>query len=399
MWYHTLMKKALFIFIWLLLILLGCQRTAQNADATPTATEGVRIEITAVSATPSIAPHQTQTPWPYPSDKNLFVPEATEPLTPEPTAVPTQTPNAERYVVEDGVETVAWLSDTQHYANYHINMKVPPEMYKTVTGFLRDKADQMHLVYVVHTGDLVHVNGDEQNWKNAREAMDLIRDIPTGVLAGNHDMAKKGGGYKNYGKYFGEKQFNRQACYGESFENNRGHYDLVTICGRDYIFVYMSHAPDKKAIQFIKKSFQKYPDRAGFLCVHDFITTEGTLSEAGQQLREQVVAKCPNVYMVLCGHRYGLYTLEDAFDDDGDGVKERTVYEIMMNYQAAGDIGGGGYLRLMQFDEAAHEIRCVNYSPYLDDYDWLDEPHPPEKDHRYEMDEKSESFTLKMPWA
>ena len=90
---------------------------------------------------------------------------------------------------------------------------------------------------------------------------------------------------------------------------------------------------------------------------------------------------------------------EDAFDDDGDGVKERTVYEIMMNYQAAGDMGGGGYLRLMQFDEAAHEIRCVNYSPYLNDYDWLDEPHPPEKDHRYEMDEKSESFTLKMPWA
>ena len=73
------------------------------------------------------------------------------------------------------------------------------------------------------------------------------------------------------------------------------------------------------------KSFQKYPDRVGVLCLHDFITTEGTLSEAGQQLREQVVAKCPNVYLVLCGHRYGLYTLEDAFDDDGDGVKERTV--------------------------------------------------------------------------
>ena len=68
-------------------------------------------------------------------------------------------------------------------------------------------------------------------------------------------------------------------------------------------------------------------------------------------------------------------------------------------YAVAGDIGGGGYLRLMQFDETAHEIRCVNYSPYLDDYNWLDEPHPPEKDHRYEMDEKSESFTLKMPWA
>ena len=205
------------------------------------------------------------------------------------------------------------------------------------------------------------------------------------------------GGYKNYWKYFGEKRYNTQACYGESFENNRGHYDLVTICGREYIFVYMSHAPDKKAIQFMVKSFLKHPDRVGILCLHDFITTEGTLSKAGEQIRDEVVKKCPNVYMVLCGHRYGLYTLEDAFDDDGDGIKERTVYEIMMNYQAAGKIGGGGYLRLMQFDEEKHEIRCVNYSPYLDDYDWLDDPAHKEK--RYEMDEKSESFTLKMPWA
>lgn len=389
------MKKVLIIFIAFLMILFGCTGTAKDTDAKAVATESLHIEIAPLSPTPFTAPQET--PWPYVSDENLFVPEATEPPTPEPTAVPTETPAAPRYAAAEGVETVAWMSDTQHYANYHINMKVPAEIYKTMTGFLRDKADQMHLVYVVHTGDLVHVNGDEQNWKNAREAMDLIRDIPTGVLAGNHDMAQKGGGYKNYGKYFGEKQYNQQACYGESFENNRGHYDLLTICGREYIFVYMSHAPDKKAIQFIIKSFQKYPDRVGFLCVHDFITTEGTLSEAGKQLREQVVAKCPNVYMVLCGHRYGLYTLEDAFDDDGDGVKERTVYEIMMNYQAAGDIGGGGYLRLMQFDEAAHEIRCINYSPYLDDYDWLDDP--THKENRYEMDEKSESFTLKMPWA
>ena len=69
----------------------------------------------------------------------------------------------------------------------------------------------------------------------------------------------------------------------------------------------------------------------------------------------------------------------------------------MMNYQAAGKEGGGGYLRLMQFDEQDHEIRCVNYSPYLDDYDWLDDPAHKEK--RYEMDETSESCTLKMPWA
>ena len=381
------------MFLLSLLILPGCRDRTADSAVVGAPVEDVRIEIAALTATPSLSPRDT----PLPSNENIFVPGALATPTAEPSCAPTDTPAPkERYAAAEGVETVAWMTDTQHYANHQAKENVP-DIYPIMTGFLRDKAEQMHLVYVVHTGDLVHVNDSEENWKVARDAMDLLEGIPNGVLAGNHDMEPSKGGYKNYWKYFGEKRYDQQPCYGESYENNRGHYDLVTVSGRDYIFVYMSHAPDKKAVRFIVSSFQKHPDRVGILCLHDFITTEGTLSEAGEQLREQVVAKCPNVYMVLCGHRYGLYTLEDAFDDDGDGVKERTVYEIMMNYQAAGKQGGGGYLRLMQFDEQAHEIRCINYSPYLDDYDWLDDPS--HKENRYEMDEKSESFTLKMPWA
>ena len=400
------MKKILLIFTALLFALFGCKDGSVDNGPATEAAGSVQVEIAALSPTPFAVPEQT--PGSSPSSEAIFVPMVTEAPTAEPTPEPTEEPTAEptiepaetsgpqeRYMVEEGVETVAWLSDTQHYANF--KAKNLPDIYPVMTGFLRDKAAEMNLVYVVHTGDLVHVNNSEENWKVAREAMDLLEGIPTGVLAGNHDMDPSKGGYANYGKYFGEKQYRKQDCYGESFENNRGHYDLVTICGRNYIFVYMSHDPDKKAIQFIVKSFQKHQDRVGILCLHDFITTEGTLSKSGKQIRDQVVAKCPNVYMVLCGHRYGLYTLVDSFDDDRDGVKERTVYEIMMNYQAAGKEGGGGYLRLMQFDEESHEIRCVNYSPYLDDYDWLDDPSHKEK--RYEMDEKSESFVLKMPWA
>ena len=410
MWYHAPMKKNVFICVLLILLILGCEGPSKEAIAAPTATQNVSAEMATPAPEPSDAP--VATPEPYPVNEQIFVPSVTASPTVEPTAAPTEAPTAEptveptaaptevpapkeRYAVEPGVETVAWLSDTQHYANYRT--KNLPDIYPVMTGFLRDKAKEMNLVYIVHTGDLVHVNNDPENWTTARAAMDLLSGIPTGVLAGNHDMHPDKGGYKNYWQYFGEKQYNTQECYGESFENNRGHYDLVTICGREYIFVYMSYDPSKKAMEFIVNSFLKYPDRVGILCLHDFITSEGKLSKTGTLLRTQVVAKCPNLYMVLCGHRYGFYTLEDAFDDDKDGVKERKVYEIMMNYQAAGKVGGGGYLRLMQFDEEKHEIRCVNYSPYYDDYDWLDDPNNREK--HYEMDETSESFTLKMPWA
>ena len=197
------MKKHVIICISVLLILLGCRGTAKDTSVQPMAspTDSLQVEIAPLSATPTAALQET--PWPYPSNESIFVPEATETPTAtptieptaEPTAEPTDTPApAERYLAEEGVETVAWLSDTQHYANYRKN-QLSPDIYPAMTGFLRDKADQMHLVYVVHTGDLVHVNDDLENWQTAREAMDLLNGIPTGVLAGNHDMDPSKGGY------------------------------------------------------------------------------------------------------------------------------------------------------------------------------------------------------------
>lgn len=287
-------------------------------------------------------------------------------------------------------DTIAWISDTQHYANTF------PDIYPTITKYISENRERLHLAYVVHTGDLVHNNGDLVNWERASQAMSLLNGIPCGVLAGNHDMAADGGGYNNYGIYFGEDRFNNQFGYGGSFENNRGHYDLVTLGKTDYIFVYMSHAPDKNALTFLVDTFRAYPDRIGILCLHDYMTTDGTLSEAGKNIRKEVVSKCPNCYLVFCGHRYGLYCVADSFDDSGDGVPDRTVYEMMQNYQAAGKEGGSGYFRLMQFDDVTGVIRVKTYSAYLDDYNWLDDPSHNEE--RYMMDERSEEFELFMPW-
>ena len=107
------MKKGSLIFITSLLILLGCRGKSKDADSPSVTPESVRIEITAASPVPSAATQDT--PWPYPSNENLFVPEVTELPTPEPTTVPTSTPATERYAVAEGIETVAWLSDTHHY--------------------------------------------------------------------------------------------------------------------------------------------------------------------------------------------------------------------------------------------------------------------------------------------
>lgn len=48
----------------------------------------------------------------------------------------------------------------------------------------------------------------------------------------------------------------------------------------------------------------------------------------GTLIQNEVVAKNPNVFAVLNGHYHGASYQTTMFDDNGDGVKERTVYQI-----------------------------------------------------------------------
>jgi len=302
------------------------------------------------------------------------------------TAGPTPTP---AYWAEGDAYTIAWISDPQYYA------KEFPEIYLSMTRFLAREQEKMNLRYVICTGDIVDDNSEVYQWEAARAAWDLLADIPYGVLAGNHDMEKTRGGWELYEEYFGEAKFAGLPHYGGSYKNNRGHYDLLDIGGTAYLFVYMSHNIGRAEIRWLNETFRAYPDRVGILCVHDYFMTDGTRSETGQRLFEEVVATNPNIYMVLCGHRYGIYNVPETLEGG------RTVWQMMMNYQAAGDFGGSGYLRLMQVREDKGVIHVMTYSPWLDEYNML-------KDDRrtlsgrgelmYDMDADSEAFVMIIPW-
>ena len=117
----------------------------------------------------------------------------------------------------------------------------------------------------------------------------------------------------------------------------------------------------------------------------------------GRALQKAVLAQCPNVYLVLSGHRYNVAAVPVSFDDDGDGTADRTVYQMIANYQAAGSEGGSGYMRFLQIDEAAGELRAYSYSPYLEDYRYWDEPGT--ENEKSPVDPANEEITLPLPWA
>ncbi len=331
---------------------------------------------------------QTAAPAPsVPADAPAVVelaPAETPALSPAPTA----TPDPDPLTAHGAAYSFAWLSDTQHYSRLY------PDIYYEMTAFLAREQARLKLKYVVHTGDLVHNFGQTGQWLVADGAMRELGDLPYGVLAGNHDVNKDKADYTYYSQYFGEARFAGSPSFGGSYQDNRGHFDLITAGETDYLFAYMGYPVDEAGAAWLCETFAAYPARVGVLCVHDYFDTDCTLSEQGQLLYDSVVRECENVYMVLCGHRYNCRMVPAVLANSDGSV--RTIYQMIANYQAAGDEGGLGYLRVLQIDEQAGTLRAMSYSPLVDDYVYFDEPGRQSETYPFEPEE--EFITLPIPW-
>ena len=145
-------------------------------------------------------------------------------------------------------------------------------------------------------------------------------------------------GYGNYWKYFGEDRYSGNPWYGGSYKNNLGHYDLLSENGQDFLVLYMSWDIYTDEINWMNEVLAQYPDRRAIICLHRYsnvkATDAGLLDYTGKLLQEEVVAKNSNVFAVLNGHYHGSSIETSAFDDNGDGVNERTVYQICTDYQS-----------------------------------------------------------------
>lgn len=266
--------------------------------------------------------------------------------------------------------SIAWTSDTQYYAESF------PDQYDGQTEWIVNNRDRLNLRYLVHTGDVVDDFDQDWEWEVGDRNMKRLEDngIPYGVLGGNHDVGSGNGCFANYWTWFGEHRFKDSSVYGGAYQNNLGHYDLVTADGVELLFVYMSWDVYDEEINWINEVLRKYPDRKAFLCFHNYIVAStAELDYTGLRVQREVVAANPNVLGVLGGHYHGSAIHITAFDDDKDGTNDRLVYQMCTDYQS-GEMGGLAYLKMMYFDLANGKIYINSYSPTKKDFNYYDTP-------------------------
>ncbi|WP_218103023.1 metallophosphoesterase [Paenibacillus allorhizosphaerae] len=267
--------------------------------------------------------------------------------------------------------TFAWVSDTQYYSESY------PQVYDKMMRYLVEQKQQKKIIYTIHTGDLIDEYDKPEQWAVADKSMKYLENagMNYGVVAGNHDVGHSKGDYSIFSQYFGRDRFVNQPTYGGDNADNRDHYDLVSSNGHDFLIMYLGYGVKDDTVKWANDVLKKYPDRYAIIATHAYITPSGAYGEDGQKIWSEIVAANKNVFMVLCGHYHGAaYNVKHV-----DG---RTVVELLSDYQS-GREGGQGYLRFLQFDLDNQKIHVNTYSPYLNDWNFFDEPGKDEFDVDY----------------
>ncbi len=268
-----------------------------------------------------------------------------------------------KFTKRDPVFTLLWVSDPQWYSFKY------PEIIEFQNQWVADNYEEKDIRYTLHTGDFVNLPHADDEWEVMDEAYQIWDDVdlPYGVLAGNHDV--DGDDHSDFSEHFGAWRYEDNKWYGGDYEDNFGHYDVMNIEGVDFIFVYLGHKETRtdEEMDWLNSVLAEYNDHIAILCFHEYLEMWGLRAESGDRIFEDVVLKNPNVRMVLCGHNYNSIRLVEDIDDTGDGVADRTVYQVMANYQNTKN-GGNGFMRFMECDLENGTITSTTYSPYIDRY-------------------------------
>lgn len=285
---------------------------------------------------------------------------------PMPNSTPAPTPAPMRHTGTEADYAFFWFTDTQYYSQKY------PETFHAMTQWMKEQASDYNVKYAFLTGDIVNRNRASQ-WRVADAAIKTLeKAVPVFTIAGNHDVGTKDPDYTNYKEYFGPRRHQENPNIVEWYDGGVGRCDAITIDGTDFLFAGLGWSAGSDGITWLNKTLARYPGHKAILFFHDYMESDGSLTETGQILYEEVVKTNKNVFMVLCGHRYNCTMLTTDIYENQNRNQYRRVYNILMNYQKV-DKGGSGFLALIRIYKKDKIITFDTYSPVLDKWYCFDE--------------------------
>lgn len=280
------------------------------------------------------------------------------------------------------VFTVVALPDTQNYTNNDIRAQI----YSQQTQWVVDNASTENIKFVTHLGDLVNNQYDDNMWRRANAAMDIMNTrLPYGTSPGNHDLSEKY--IEHYGpdasRWVNPADGNVYDWYQGASPTGWSDYQVVHINGRDWMFLHLDIDARDQDIAWAQAVLDAHPTTLTVLTTHNYLAETGgggaSGSGTGERGRvpvlwvggadrntpndvfEKLVYPNNQIYMVICGHNFAIYNLEET------NAAGNVVHEVLVDYQTLPN-GGNGFLRTMTFNVSEGRVEHSTYSPSLGRY-------------------------------
>ena len=279
--------------------------------------------------------------------------------------------------------TVVTLPDTQYYAASHADI-----LAAQVEWIARERAGR-NIAVVLHEGDIVD-DGSPQQWSIAAGALHVLDGLVPYVLStGNHDYARRGAVITRdtlIDRYF-PSPGDAMATAAGTFEPGRieNRFEVVPAPGGPWLILSLEFGPRDAVLEWADRIAQRYSALPAIVLTHAYLASDGARFDHlghtdqpfdphhylddrvpgsvndGQEIWRKLIVRHDNIRFVLCGH--------DLFGGVGRLASARpdgtVVHELLANYQMQ-PLGGGGYLRVLQFSPRERHVRVRTYSPYLD---------------------------------
>lgn len=257
-----------------------------------------------------------------------------------------------------------WVTDTQYYAKSY------PQIYNNLYNWIVHEYKDDNFEYMIHTGDIIDNMDSPAEWEIADRNHRKLdeNNVPYGVLAGNHDVILgTTQDYSKYQEFFGDVRFSDRPWFAGSMDNNRNHYDLVSIGGTDLIILYIGFGTenDPDTVAWANQVLAEHSDKNAIVAMHAYLETDGRLSAMSEEFLNNVVVPNENIKMILCGHYHSAkHNFRTIQNEDGT---TREVVEVLFNPQS-GINGGDGFIRLLTFNPKGNTLRFRTFSPIINSW-------------------------------
>ena len=260
--------------------------------------------------------------------------------------------------------SIVLLPDTQNYSEKH------PDTYVAQALWIRERATEDNIKFVIHLGDIVQTSTKKPEWENADRAMRLLDGVvPYSMAPGNHDMLVKSRDTSLYNEYYSPARFADREWYGGHMgETNDNNYCFFEAGGMDFMILNLEVAPRDETLEWAAEVTQRYPEHRVIVATHCYMrptqrdtecaTSYNIAGNSGEQMWQKFIRKQPNIFLVVSGHVLGV-GLQTSVNDAGG-----KVLEMLTDYQGLPN-GGNGWLRSLRFVPAENKIHVRTYSPLL----------------------------------